>query len=249
MIRGPKAEANMARRGEKTFEFGDVIGKTFEVWLKNFVPFAVITLVVHSPMLVVTFLMEDAPPEDALKLSLLVIVLSLTLGSVASGALTYGVLQALRGRAVAVGECISTGFARLLPVLWVSILVGVCIVLGFLLVVPGFIFLSMLAVAVPVAVVEKPGATTAMGRSATLTKGFRWPVLFVVLVLVALGWGLNTVLEIPTATLGVAGSLISLVLVTVVSSAVQAAAPAVMYQRLRDVKEGASVEDLAKVFD
>jgi hypothetical protein len=183
-------------------------------------------------------------------MQLLSTVLQMALGSVAAGALTFGVLQALRGKPISLGECISTGFARLLPVLGVSFLVALCVLGGFiLLIVPGFIVLCMLTVAVPVAVIEKPGVMASLRRSAALTKGFKGTIFAIYFVLWLLGILIGFVVAIPLVTMGLLGALLTTAASLVVSGALQAALPAVIYQRLRDIKEGASVEDLAKVFD
>ncbi|HVG93810.1 MAG TPA: hypothetical protein VND21_05150 [Planctomycetota bacterium] len=239
-----------ATRDEKKLEVGDVIGKAFEVWLKNLIAFAVITLIVYSPVILLTVLNQGSDPASAQKMQLFTSIVQMALGSVAAGALTYGVLQALRGKPISIGECISTGFGRLLPVLGVSLLVGVCVGVGLvLLVVPGLILMCMLAVAVPVAVVEKPGVMASLSRSSELTKGFKWTIFFVFLALILLGMLISLVLAIPFAMMGTLGIVIATSLSLVISGALQAALPAVIYQRLRDIKEGASVEDLAKVFD
>ena len=85
----------MATR-EKTLEVGDVIGKAFEVWLKNLIAFTVITLIVFSPVLLLTVLSQDSDPLTAQKMQLFTGLIQMALGSVAAGALTYGVLQAAR---------------------------------------------------------------------------------------------------------------------------------------------------------
>ena len=67
--------------------------------------------------------------------------------------------------------------------LWVSILVGLVVGIGFiLLIIPGIIFLTMLSVTIPALIVEDHGGTAAMGRSWNLVKGHFWHVLGMIVV-------------------------------------------------------------------
>ena len=60
----------------------------------------------------------------------------------------------------------------------VAFVTGVMVGIGFvLLVVPGLILACMFFVAVPVAVVERPGVFEALARSGRLTRGHRVPIL------------------------------------------------------------------------
>ena len=71
--------------------------------------------------------------------------------------MTYGVFQYLRGKKAAMGNCLSVGLSRMFPVIGVAILSGLMIFGGLiLLVIPGLIFMTMVYVAVPTAIVERP---------------------------------------------------------------------------------------------
>jgi hypothetical protein len=62
-------------------------------------------------------------------------------------------------------------------------LVGLVVAVGFiLLIIPGIIFLTLLAVAVPALVIEGSGVTASMGRSWNLAKGYFWHVLGTIIV-------------------------------------------------------------------
>ncbi len=64
------------------------------------------------------------------------------------------------------------GFKRLGSVLLVSLLVGLAVLGGFiLLIIPGIIFLVFLSVSIPALVVENRRGTDAMSRSWNLVKG------------------------------------------------------------------------------
>jgi hypothetical protein len=105
------------------------------------------------------------------------------------------------------------GLKRFGSVLLVSILVGLSVAIGFiLLVIPGIILLVMLSVSIPALVVENRRGTEAMKRSWELAKGQFWHVLGVILVafiiaaiitgiLAAIGSG-NTILGVILSTIG-----------------------------------------------
>ena len=115
-------------------------------------------------------------------------------------------------------------------------------------------------VAIPVAVIERPGAIASLQRSAELTRGRRWQVfgliicfflaligallLFAVLLLAVL-------FLVPGAnqTLLDQASALATWLLSALFMAVQAVLTAVSYYYLRVAKEGVGIEDIAAVFD
>lgn len=234
------------------FSAGAVIGRSFSVWLANFVPFSIVTLVVYVPVLALAAFMPD---EGGPAWNIADRLLSGLAGLVVTGALTYGVLESLRGGRASAGALFGTGFRQMGTVFVVSFRVGLWMILGtLLLVVPALVWYCALFVAVPAAVVETklPGSADALRRSRELTKGSRWGILAVVLV----------VAVVTIASVGVAGLLaafvpalpqpVSVVFATAIvalASTLGACASAVAYHDLRLAKEGVSTADLVKVFE
>ena len=243
------------------FEVGDVLSSAFSVLIKGFVPFFLIGLIVYIPLfLLVTVAVSTADP---LLFSLLAL-LGWIFSYLVAGAITYGVVQALKGNEISVGESLSVGFQRMFPVLLVSFVVGLCVLAGLLLlIVPGVMLAVMLFVAVPAAVIEKPGIFGAIDRSMELTKGFRWQIFFIALIifvgsmalsLVTTGGG-GTVMDLDPevepmviAEPSLGAHLLSMFMQMVVSL-FSAVASSVVYYRLRQVKEDADIDDLASVFE
>ena len=179
--------------GAPVFSVGTVVGKAFSVWFANFVPFSVVTLTVYIPLFVLAAFM---PPEAGAGWNLADRFLSGLAGLVATGALTYGVLESLRDGRASIGALFGTGIGRMGTVFVVSLRVGLWILLGFLLlVVPGVMWYCALYVAIPAAAVETrlAGSADALQRSRDLTKGSRWAIFAVSLVVLGLGvsrrWG------------------------------------------------------------
>lgn len=120
-----------------------------------------------------------------------------------------------------------------------SIVVGIALVIGFvLLIIPGLFLMTIWAVAAPAVVIERKGVFEALGRSQELVKGHGWNVfgvivlLFVVLIVVGLVGG---------ALGAIGGDVVSVLVqlvVTVFVAPLIALAASVLYFTLRDVKEG-----------
>lgn len=160
----------------------------------------------------------------------------------------YGAFQEMRQQPFTIGDSLRIGLARTIPVIGVGILVGLAMMLGFLLfVVPGVIIGCMLYVAIPACVIEKLGVTASMSRSVALTKGYRWQIfgLFLLVVVIsALGAFVFTLI----GGAGLVGQLLAFGW-QVVSTAFGAVLSAVIYHDLRMAKEGIDLDTLASVFD
>ncbi len=83
-----------------------------------------------------------------------------------------------------VGELLRSVEPVLLPLMAVSLIFGICVGIGFLLlIVPGLILLTIWAVVGPVMVLERPGVFATFGRSRQLVRGNGWNVFGVIVVL------------------------------------------------------------------
>ena len=173
---------------------------------------------------------------------------------VVTGALTFGVLQTLNGAPVPLGTLLKKGFAKVGSVLLVSFGYGLIVFLGILLlVVPGVIAMCALYVAIPAVVVEDVGPGEALGRSRALTKGSRWGILAVALVvgvvtLVAAGVAGVAAVRGTSALPHPIPALVSSALM-VFATPLGACAAAVAYHDLRVAKEGVDTAALVKVFE
>lgn len=198
---------------------GDVFAPTLEVYRKNFVLIGIIVLVTMMPVALLQYgltqaiavtLHDGLDPANMFSLALatnaLVWLLSVVGGSLLSGALVYAVIDIQRTGTASAAECLRRGLKTLPKVFVVSFLYSLMVFVGcLLLVVPGIIFSLMFAVAVPAAVLENRGPIEALGRSATLTSGFKglifltyflWGLLiFVLLIVVTWSFSYSNALE------------------------------------------------------
>ena len=147
---------------------GSAIGATFGTVFRNFVPFVSLSLLAGIPgmLLGATGLTRWATMP-----------LDLVTGQIVTIALIYGAVRSLRGHKVGVGECLTEGVRRLPAAIAVGILAVLAYVLGVvLLIIPGLFLITLWAVAIPAAVVEKAGIGGSFVRSMELTRDRRWRV-------------------------------------------------------------------------
>jgi hypothetical protein len=244
-------------RNQQPFSVGNVLGRSFSIWFKNLVPFSILSLLVHAPIVLYTILtmQGELTIKKITTWGLVVTPGTIVLSLVATGAMTYGVFQDLRGARVGLGECISVGLKRLLPVLGVGLVTGLAVMGGIIaLIIPGIIIICMLWVAVPVSVVENAGVGAALSHSRELTAGYRWHIFGILFILGLFNKAVTKVLEIVMLGSGTSFDtirtfLLLAVIVGALIGTLSAVANAVAYHDLRVAKEGVSADDLAKVFD
>ena len=185
-------------------------------------------------------------------------IISMVIAALVQGALTRATVAANEGQRASFGESLSTALSVVLPLIGLSILMGIGLMLGFiLLVVPGVILLLMWAVAVPVLVVERTGVIAAFGRSAELTKGVRLKILGLFVVFAVAYWLLSIVLGFvglkmygpATAAYGIGiGNLLGSVIIGTIFNVLWGTIQPSLYVELRQAKEGSSAQHLAEVF-
>jgi hypothetical protein len=235
----------------QTFGVGSVLGTSFRVYGRNFVPFTLISALLYVPMILWTS-MSSLESFANWKHMALVGALATVLNSFVSATLTYGVVKELQGQRVGIGACLSTGFARMIPALGVALLSGLIIGVGFMLLfVPCVIASCVLYVAMPASVIEKPGIMGALGRSAELTRGYRGAIFGLALILGIVGIVVTYVEKsaFPITLASYKTYLYVNFATTVVFGALGSVVAAVAYSSLRTEKEGTSIDDLAKVFE
>lgn len=236
------------------FRIGRVLSLGIAILFRNILPFGLISLMAAVPGFVYVLavdpwilLADDQSPGT----EFVVNIAETLLGSFLSAAVVYGTAQDLRGRRAGMAACIGRGLAVMVPVLGVAFVTGLLIGLASMaLIVPGLIVATMLWVAIPAAVMERRGLS-ALSRSLSLTRGYRWKVFGLIvllsIVLVTPILGVYIVAEeFQDNVMPLNGILMALI---ALYYAATATISTVGYHELRLIKEGASVDEIAAVFD
>jgi hypothetical protein len=187
---------------------------------------------------------DGFPPRDPVVWLRTIARISLT--SLATGPLVYGAVRALRHEPVRIRDCLRHGFGRPAALVATALVFGALVGAGLLFYgVFGVVFSCTFAVAVPVAVVERCGPIPALRRSAALTRGDRWRILGVVLTVTLLWLPLGFAMTM----LRLRGELPFRVALLLGPTLMADLVPAVLYRTLREARESASLEDIARVFE
>jgi len=239
------------------FAVGRAFSRAFSVFGQGYVQFVVLTVVAYVPLLLVYILLGSNPRAavGATAFSPFVVVITpfvqMVVSSIARAACLLGAYQVMRGRSFTIGESLVGGLSRFWAVLGTSLLGGLFVGLAMLLlIVPGLIVICAIYVALPVCVIERLGPKTSLSRSWALTKGHRWPIFGLVLIVGVVAGLLSFGLAFVAVRIAgpFAGSMASLA-AQVLLGAFGAVLAAVVYHDLRVDKEGVDIEQLANVFD
>ncbi len=242
------------------FRVGDVFARTWNIFTDNILFFIGVTFVIYLAMgvgigiVVIPIAFAAVSGNAAPVLIAIGVVIGLLafvgLNTIGQAVLLLGAFQRMRGQPLQVGEALQRAFARFLPLIGLGILSGLAIIVGSMLfIVPGAILFCMWAVAAPACIVEGLGPTASMSRSSQLTKGFRWKIFgLVVLLYVINGIGgqiVERILGLAGTTLASIGGFLWLAAWT----AFWNCAFVMMYHDLRVAKEGIDTEQIAAIFD
>ena len=258
-----------AEPGTVQFSIGRVIGDSFGVLARNIVSFGILSLLIGLIGLLFGLFFFDtsqleAAQNDPAQLEAamqqinwwafaLTILLMVIVSFLTQAAIIYGTFQDLRGQKAGIGDCIARGLSSVVPVVVGSILLSLGIMAGsILLIVPGIILALMWWVYVPAIVVEGKGIIEAFGRSRELTRGRRWHILglliVVVIVMIVVGFIAKFVVMIIASQGGLAASIVDYVF-NALLTAFTSVLVAVGYYYLRAEKEGVDVNEIARIFD
>jgi uncharacterized membrane protein len=170
---------------EREFRVGSAMSKTIKVLSRNALTFGIVTGVANLPTVLLMRVYRVMNSYD-----LVIRIGGLALSDVllvapSQAILLYAAFDDLRGRSIDLVASFGHAWRRFLPVIgaafFMTLLGGLA---SLLLVVPGLILLTMWYVAIPVCVVEQFGPLESLRRSAALTKGHRWKIFGMVVVLI-----------------------------------------------------------------
>jgi hypothetical protein len=241
---------------ESDFRVGRVLGRTATILSQHFVIFFLVAVVAAAPTVLLIQRNVDAmtagsPSPDLFLMMGIGIVLAMVLGLLSQAVMLHAAFQAMRHRPVSLGDSLRVGLARVIPILLLAIVMGFLMGLGLLLLlVPGLILMTMWWVGTPACVVERTGPWTSLKRSAALTKGHRWKVFGLIILLFIVNLIVSQILEVVLLLVGSdILSILARLLWGALYGAYYAISVVMTYHDLRVAKEGVDIEQIASVFD
>lgn len=264
-----------AERGK--IDIGRVLQETFGVIGRNLATFLVLGLVLAGiPLAIVSILQVTmlraqfdqlasgtfSFTGESIASTGLGGLAALITSAILQGALIYVTVQDLNGQRPSLGDALATGLRNFLPLIAVTLLLAIGLAFGFiLLIVPGVMLACAWCVAVPSLVADRTGVFGAFSRSADLTRGNRWRIfglgviLWVALIVIGAVFNaltgvysfsadVGSIVERATSPLFIGLSVVRGVVTSVLGSALAA----VLYVELRRAREGAGPGWLAEVF-
>jgi glycerophosphoryl diester phosphodiesterase family protein len=177
---------------------GEILDVSFTLYRRHFAPLAGVALVCSGIPVVLNIFIEAAGGMLA-NLSLVVVyyVVFAALNSIATAATVFIVSESYLGRPIDARTALRLAARYIGKILVCSLLMTMMVFVGFLFfVIPGIVLISGLILAIPALVIEPGlGPSAALSRSWELTRGSRWRMLGLLLVLTIL-------LYVPIAAIG-----------------------------------------------
>jgi len=232
---------------------GAVISRSRSMLWRHFPTFLVVGVIASSPTLLLAF-MQAAESEDEeigsqLLWILFILVSLMVFSTIGQAVAIHAALQDMRRRPVRLVESLNVALRAFWPLVGIA-LAGFLTVMGLMLVVPGLILATLWFVVLPACIVEHLGPWASLRRSQELTKGYRWKVLGLTLLLTIGTYVGSSVIDtwVTAATSPVVG-VVSDLIWTAIWTAFTATTTIATYQALRVAKEGTDIEQIAVVFD
>lgn len=182
-------------------------------------------------------------------------LIGIVANAILQGALVHITATDPTGRKASIADGLATGLRNFLPLICIGILYGIGVILGcILLLVPGLILATLWIVAVPSAVVERTTIFSAFTRSRDLTRGSRWRIFALMVLMGVLAYVIRAIFDaIFGGAMGLIShnplALVGIMIAAILNGLIGAVGVAVLYTELRRLKDGVGVTELAAVFD
>jgi hypothetical protein len=226
---------------------GRVFERIFEIYRDQFTLLIPAALILFLPVAILGGLVQSGGGA-------LLALASLAIGLVATywyqGMVVEAVVDILDGRRDhTVGSLFSSVAPFIGTLIGAGILATIIIVIGFILIiVPGLIALTFLAVVAPAVVIDRAGVTGALRRSRELVSGHAWRVFGVIVVLFLITALINAILSAVGGSVSdesFAGYAVADLIVRVLLGPLSAIAATVIYVELRSLKGEPVAQDSA----
>jgi hypothetical protein len=225
------------------FRVGRVFSRTLSLLSRNFPIYFVVAALAAVPKVLVD--------KTTGGWQFVVFLLIAVAGPVSCAVVAQVAFSDMSGRPVSLSEAVRVAFGRFLPLLGLTICMGLAIAMGImLLIVPGIMLIIMWYVTTPAFVIERLDISASFARSRALTKGHRWPIFGMALLLFIAGIIMALVVEKVLALSGSGGFMIAGSLVWAgLTGAFNMVLVVATYYDLRVAKEGIDTRHFAAVFE
>lgn len=236
----------------RPMSFGEILDTGFQIVRNNFLQLVGIAAIVQIPFAFVQAMASNTPTGSAPSTSVVIGFVLGALGFVVLGpfvqvAITYAIGENYQGRTTTFGRAFGEAIGIVLPVLGTSLLSGLLMALGFLLlVIPGIWVMLGQIVLAQVMIFERCFGTAAIRRSFELMKGQRGRALGIVLLATILIGVLGFAFNIAAGVVPYAGPIAS-GLASAVGTTFLSAVTVVLYFDIRCRKEAFEIEHLARL--
>ena len=211
-------------------DIGGIISEATDTWKKAFATIWVIALILYIPVAILGYF-----ADKSWIINVIYAIASVVAALYIQGALSRIVQDVREDGKVdwSVGELLKSINPKLLPLLGLSIVVGVLVFIGLIFfIIPGIILALIWFVAVPVMIIEDKGVFDSMSRSGELTKSNRWR-LFGLGVLIYIGiFVVVLIAGLITAALPILGIIVFIVLAIMVDPWLGVVGPTAYYALL-----------------
>ncbi len=237
---------------------GRLIGEAFSIFANNFIALAILALIPALAIELIDLWYFRGPlataGTPAVGLSLLAgqISMSIVGSAVATALIVRLAYDAKSGQRIRMQSYVRSTAAVILPLIVCSFAASLAFIAGLgLLIVPGLYIGALWWCITPAIVIEHAGYRC-FHRSAELTSGYRWACVGLYALMSACVLAIDIAAVFMTDLLmlstGPAASVLFAVLATGMSMSFSAIVTALVYARLREIKEGTGLAELAEVF-
>lgn len=181
--------------------FGEMLDRGFTIYRRHFLVLVGIMLaatIVPGILMVGAMAVVGTHPIAGLVVMALYIPLGVIGYSAATAAITHAVSSALLGEPFSVGSSFEAVKSRIAPTIGGTILMGLGILVGFLLlVVPGVIAVLRWFVVIPTLVLERGSVDGALRRSWNLTEGHMGRIFGILALIMCIGFAAGMLVVLP----------------------------------------------------
>jgi hypothetical protein len=232
---------------------GDILNRSLGLWSKLVMPYGLIYAVAAAPNVLQTLAIREhrvATPGSVGLMVGLVTIVAVLFGVLAQGVVMSAASSVAERGTATLSVAIYAAMKRFFPLIGAAVCMGFTVVLGFvLLVVPGLMLITAYFVVVPACVLEGLGPINSLRRSARLTKGYRWRIFGLVLIMVVLSLVGSLLARVGVLMLGSVGAAILQLIATAAVGVFTSVVSVVAYRDMVAAKEGFGGQRIASVFD